>query len=412
VSGGAKRGGGLLRWLKPLLGLLILAFVFWKFVPLHDELLWTRTVGEETRTVTVRGELLSDWNGDRTRFQPDAGYAPGPAAPPVLRDWTGGPVELLRGEAAAAAGVAEDYDWRPRMQRVFAGLEARWLAAAMALFFLGNFIVITRWWRLLRAVGCVTSWWNTFRLNFLGFFFNAVVPGLTGGDLVKAVLVVREHPGRRADALVSVIVDRVIGLVSMAALAGAVILLAGDTFAELKLWVTLMLAAMAVGAAVYFNHGLRRLVRFDELLGRLPMGDKLKLLDEAALLYRDHKGELAFATFLSFFNHLAYIGGTACLGVGLGVTLEMVGPTDYLAIVPVVNIISALPLAPGGWGVGEVAYVSMFKLIGADATLGVAISLTFRFCQLALGLFGGTFLLMPGARAELESAEAQAEAST
>ncbi len=55
-------------------------------------------------------------------------------------------------------------------------------------------------------------WANTLRLTFLGLFFNLVLPGITGGDLPKALMVVREHPERRAHALASVVIDRLLGL--------------------------------------------------------------------------------------------------------------------------------------------------------------------------------------------------------
>ena len=59
----------------------------------------------------------------------------------------------------------------------------------------------------------------------IGLFFNIVVPGLTGGDLVKAVLAARDHPERKAAAMISVLVDRLIGVLVLVLL-GAVAILA------------------------------------------------------------------------------------------------------------------------------------------------------------------------------------------
>ena len=42
-----------------------------------------------------------------------------------------------------------------------------------------------------------------------------------------------------------------------------------------------------------------------------------------------------------------------------------------------------------------------FGLLGGSATLGVAISITFRLCLMTIGVLGGAFLLVPGSRAEL-----------
>jgi hypothetical protein len=71
----------------------------------------------------------------------------------------------------------------------------------------------------------------------------------------------------------------------------------------------------------------------------------------------------------------------------------------------VANLIGALPLAPGGWGVGELAFRGLFVMIGASPTLGVAVSVTFRLCQLAIALLGGLMLLLPGGRTGIGGGE-------
>ena len=56
-------------------------------------------------------------------------------------------------------------------------------------------------------------------------------------------------------------------------------------------------------------------------------------------------------------------------------------------------------------GLGEAMYKMLFEMVGADGGLGVAISVTFRLCQLIFGLIGGVFLLLPGQRRELRESE-------
>ena len=237
------------------------------------------------------------------------------------------------------------------------------------------------------------------------------MPGLTGGDVIKAVLATRENPGKRAEALVSVGVDRVIGLVILTLLAAVVILASGDTFAEIRLPVLGFFTAMVVGGLVYFNRTIRRVLRFDALLEKLPLGGKLKLVDDAVLLYRESPLEWIWAILLSLGNHVFNIGGIMALGHAFGVTWDEVGFWDYMALVPVAHIVSALPIAPGGWGVGELAFKHLFLMVGASATLGVALSVTFRICQMSLGLLGGLFLLVPGQKVDLDEIEAQARAA-
>jgi uncharacterized membrane protein YbhN (UPF0104 family) len=110
---------------------------------------------------------------------------------------------------------------------------------------------------------------------------------------------------------------------------------------------------------------------------------------------------VAVAFGFSFVNHILVTLGVFVLGGALGVPRSTVSLTDYFVLVPIANLISAIPLAPGGWGVGELAFQGLFQMIHASPALGVAVSVTFRLSQVAIGLIGGVFLLFPSTRSEL-----------
>ena len=399
-SGPEKRARHpVLRLLKPLLAVVVLAVVF-RLLPWTDRLHFTAPGGQ---VVEARGELVGDWKAAEVHFEVSAD-GDTPLAGKVLFAAREGAAKIPGIETSEELGSLAG--WDPGMTTVFQSVEPTGVALAMGLFFVALLFGVTRWWRLLRLVGCDTTWWNAMRLTYLGLFFNLVMPGLTGGDVAKAVLVVREHPERRARALMSVIVDRLIGLGTLALLALTVILISGDTFAELRTPMLVCFALGVGGALAYFSKGLRRLVRLDELLAKLPLGDKLRMLDEAAQHYLAHPVELFFAVLLSLGNHTGAIIAVWALGRSFGVTAGDVSVLDYFAVVPVANIVSSIPISPSGWGVGEAIYIYLFELVGASASLGVAVSVSFRLCQLLLGLLGGLFLLAPGARAELVELEA------
>ena len=74
---------------------------------------------------------------------------------------------------------------------------------------------------------------------------------------------------------------------------------------------------------------------------------------------------------------------------------------EWFVLVPVANIVSSVPLAPGGWGLGEAAFKVLFEMIRANGALGVAVSVLFRLIQLSFGLIGGVFLLLPGHKVDI-----------
>lgn len=407
-SRSGKARGRLLSLLKIVFALALLGWVA-KGLPWQDSLQWS-TGGVVS---SAGGELVGDWHADEVRFRFEAGTAP------LAEVW---PAELRAVQAAGETSAlllhkdrgdatADGYSWQPGMPTVFAGLSLNGLLLALLSMLGGVLFGVTRWWRLLRLAGCPSSWWNTLRLTFLGLFFNLVFPGLTGGDVPKALLVVREHPDRRADALATVVIDRLVGLWALIAIAAAVCLTGGVRFDPLKLPVAGTLAVATGGMAFLLFPGPRRALGLDKLIDRLPLAEKLRKLERSALVYAEHRGELLLAILLSLGNHALVITQVYFLGDTLGAALQY---SDYFGFVPVASVVTSLPLSPGGWGVGEAAYGKLFELMGSSLTLGVAVSVTYRLCNVALSLVGGLGLLLPGARVTREEVlelEQQAESA-
>jgi hypothetical protein len=277
----APLGRRLLALLRVLVALLILAWVG-RNLPWEDELFF-RDAGETELAVT--GRIDGDWKSDLVRFFPEDAQAlarderwPLGVREPVAR---GEPIHAKRREEGETTG----FDWHPGMPRAFREMDLGKLLLAQGLFLLSTLTIVTRWWRLLALAGCPTSWWNALRLTFLGLFFNNVMPGATGGDLVKGVVVARENPGRGAEALVTVLVDRIFGMLALALLALVVILLAPEhRFDPLRKGLFWGLGICALGAALYSSKTFRKQTGLSALVTRLPIGEKLRSLDRAAML--------------------------------------------------------------------------------------------------------------------------------
>ncbi len=91
----------------------------------------------------------------------------------------------------------------------------------LALLVLPCAYIITslRWHMLLETLEIHIGRWRTFVLNMVGAFYNTFMPGSTGGDLVKAYYA-SLHTTHRVRAIISVVVDRVLGLLALVILGG------------------------------------------------------------------------------------------------------------------------------------------------------------------------------------------------
>ena len=73
-----------------------------------------------------------------------------------------------------------------------------------------------RWLLLLRALKYNIGWLHAFKLQLTGFFFNTVMPGAVGGDLVKVMYVIRDNKELgKTPALMSVFIDRLLGMLGL-----------------------------------------------------------------------------------------------------------------------------------------------------------------------------------------------------
>ena len=83
------------------------------------------------------------------------------------------------------------------------------------LYFLTISVTAARWHWLLRANDLRVSYCEALRFTWIGYFFNNLIPGQTGGDVAKAVYIMKHCHSTKLPALVSVLVDRALGLISL-----------------------------------------------------------------------------------------------------------------------------------------------------------------------------------------------------
>jgi uncharacterized protein (TIRG00374 family) len=193
--------------------------------------------------------------------------------------------------------------------------------------------------------------------------------------------------------VVTVFVDRVLGLFGTVVLACAALLPRWNDprFHGHALLAYGVLAAGLAGAALVLSRRVRAAVRLERRVPRIPLvGAFLAEADQAVLSFRERKAPLAAALALSVVIHVAWCGACAILGGMLGIDLPV---SAWFAVVPPVLVVSALPFLPGGWGVGEAAFVFFLGLLGVPPAPAVAVSVLGRVTQMLWALPGGIVFL-------------------
>lgn len=380
------------RHLVTLLKVALVAALMWfvfRSINFEDRLEF-RVNGEVVAEQVV--EIQGHWNRNPVTFR-------------IVGDTNGdgGTVRALEQGAVDAQG---------RTQNVVPGFLSYWshmdpllFAAGCLLYVLTVLIAGARWWWLLRVNGTDVSLLETLRFTWIGVFFNSVVPGATGGDVVKALYIMKRCPGHRVQVLVSVGVDRILGLGSLALLGALMVLFALDRYGEIALGIWGVIVGVALLGLIAFSRRLRELVRLKALLNKLPgrLRSVLHLVDQAVFFYRDQRLVITASLLAGMCNHVLSVGCVLCLGEAIGVGMP---PFEYFVLVPVINIVSAVPIGPNGLGVGEWLYGNLYAHYGAHhlqgavadpalamRTRGVALSLLYRLVLTFFSGLGGLFLL-------------------
>ncbi|MBF0296832.1 MAG: flippase-like domain-containing protein [Magnetococcales bacterium] len=271
------------------------------------------------------------------------------------------------------------------------------LLGMVLLCMLGYSLTGYRWILLLRAlrIHLPCAWGQM--VTYIGIFSNLFLPGGNmAGDALRLAYAVRCAPTHRPEALISLFMDRIVGLYAMLVICVAAILINLDAVMRVPVLqgVALAVFAIVLGAPplgllllrfVRGNAWLQRVVSAPEP-GRLAR--ILIRLNEIIRLYGHSAGMLMLAFLLSLLAQglLLFV----LILVGMTLNLGSVGPADHAFATVWAWIANFIPLTPGGIGVGEAAFdhiCRMLESVPSGAAYGT-IFLVFRMLGILAGLPG------------------------
>jgi uncharacterized protein (TIRG00374 family) len=314
----------------------------------------------------------------------------------------------LQGEEGAVSNAP--YAFLPSWRTLFENVDKAKVGWAVLSFGPPLFVMAIRLQFLLFAAGVRVSFFTLLRLHYLGFFFNSFMPGGAGGDIVKAVYLMR-HSAEKEAAATMIFVDRLVGLVGLLLLGGVVVLFAGDNIEGVGAQIGAVALVIGAGGIVFFSAWFRRLIRYDAIIARLPRAAILKKVDGALLALRDRKAALAGALALTIALQLMEVAGLWLAGGALG--MHRAKFTHYLAFIPLGFLANAIPISFGGIGLMEGAYLKLFHDAGvATATQGFMLGVVTRMIILAWGLLGAVSALFPPPHPQAIASAARAAEAT
>jgi glycosyltransferase 2 family protein len=228
---------------------------------------------------------------------------------------------------------------------------------------------------------------------FIGYFFNNLLPSNIGGDLFRSYLL-----GKNIDSQVksfsSVFLERITGLVALL-LVGIVALICNPVLMKettILLPIGIMFVILTSVVVFFAFEGVKNFIF--TIIGRLPYFGLLKKsfdkLYNSISFFKQHSRVLGYSMIYSFlFQTMTIVNALVCCWA-IGVFPNVL---DVAVTVPIIMLISVIPISIGALGLWEGAFAYFFVIIGVPPAAAVSVALILRLKTILLGLLGGILFL-------------------
>ena len=259
-----------------------------------------------------------------------------------------------------------------------------------------------RWQLLVKTLGFNFGLGIISKISFECLFFNVYFPGGILGDVTRiAYLPKKDNTNYRnkshvSNAAASVFTDRIIGLLGLMILACAGFAFVYQVLLKSELIVVfVVVCGLLLGVIMLFfsrriQKVLKKRFKFLSKLTRSIEG-VLSEISESFLVYRDNPYVFCPALLLSVAGHLFMVFCFYLLSRAIGLNI---GVWVFIAVVPIIELLSAMPISIGGAGVREIATITLFSYFGVSTVDAMSLSLMVFMIILLLGAIGGIFSIL------------------
>lgn len=286
-------------------------------------------------------------------------------------------------------------DWRQSLT-LLRQIDPLPLLLALPLFPLGLWISAEKWRLLLLVHQLRIGSWQLLQWYWIGAFLSNFLPSSIGGDVSR--LAFTRHMGRMAEVAASIVMERLTGFGVLLAFSTLSLILGGgylqEPGLEPLLWLLVAGSAVVLGLTVCCGNHLAGLVnglcagRQGLLFRWLAKGNKVA---QALAFYRGYGRITVICLLLSLLFYVLTIIAHYLFFHSLDIPISLAG---VFLIVPLITLISALPISVNSLGLAEGAYVLLFTQVGIPPEECFAVALLIRFVQLLLTSLGGILLLI------------------
>jgi len=266
------------------------------------------------------------------------------------------------------------------------------------------FFVSVRWRILMNILSMKFTLARVNMITLIGHFFNSFLFGSTGGDLIKALYLLKNDKSKLTRVFTSILVDRVMGLMSLIVLSIFAINinhLSTGALGNISNYfdiinIIFVIAVIAIVTILYFPlqklpqgfHGLWLKIPFHQLISQFYLDFKS---------FRSDKFRVFKSIIVSFIGQIFAVSVVFFIARSLNIKVDF---PQMLVVVSMVFCLIALPISIGGHGVREASFVMMFVGLNivdnndAGKALALSVSFIYLFITLFWSIVGGVLFII------------------
>ena len=273
-----------------------------------------------------------------------------------------------------------------KLIEVYYEIEFGWIIFALLLVTVSNLLGVIQWRLLLKSSKVEISYQKTLNYYFIGLFFNNFLISLLGGDIFR-VYDISKHSGKNSTAISTVFLDRLIGLMAMAFLAlvfGVIsvkIFNSGYILFPVSLFFLFLLFVVLF---FYFKNFAKKFQSISERILPNFIFQKLREIYNGINYFKNHRMLILLLLLDSIVIQLLRISTHYVAALSLNVNEQYnISIWYFFIFIPIIFIVSLLPISIGGLGVRESMGIVLFSYVGISSNLAFSI----EFISYLIGVF-------------------------
>lgn len=285
-------------------------------------------------------------------------------------------------------------DWG-RIATIIPNISVSWIIIALLLMLAERVVAAYKWFILLRAKRLDISFPQLFTIYIVGIFWGLVLPSSVGTDVVRGYYLYHSIKSG-AHSVSSVVLDRILGLFALLAIASVALLFYHRHLPDHTLAITILTLSVLtiVGSYALASDRLwKYLIKQFPSLGNSKVGQILVSVHRSYLDYQHYRPALAACFALSFLLQIVRV--LSFIAIAQATAIDV--PIAFLFLfVPLLMIIIMIPTSIGGIGLREGSTVAIFALVGLSGTDGFVLAFASSVLSTLISLFGGFgYLFLP-----------------